>query len=85
MYSSMGKQNITVSLDHELVHELRQQGQISQTINTLLQKHLFDANTKEGIQKLINEKKDELGRLQNDIEVLEKKLKEKPKLVVRHV
>ena len=78
------KTNITLCLDHELVHALRQEGNMSSTINTLLQGHLFGGNSKEGMKAAIDDKKALIERETIKLNKLKEKLAKTPKYIVRH-
>lgn len=68
------KQNITISLDHEVIAKLRQEGNMSGTINKLLAAHLGGGETKETLQTAIDMLKltieqdcDEVDRLRDKL------------------
>ena len=77
------KANITISLDHELIYKLRESGGISKTINSMLQKNLFGARTKEGLENMIKEKFKEKKELEKEIKELRLKILNIPKFVTR--
>ena len=78
------KTNITICIDHELVHKLRQEGGISSTINALLQQHIFGGNSKDGIKLAIKEKEGILLKTTDEIKVLRERLIKANKPVVRY-
>ena len=78
------KTNITICLDHELVYKLREEGNISQTINTLVNKHIFGGNSKEAMEREVQLQQNIIQDAENKLELLRKKLNEKPKMIVRH-
>ncbi len=79
------KTMISITLDAELVEALRKGHEgISQTINTLLQGHVFGSSTKEGMVKAIEEKTAIIEKANEDIKVLKDKLDTMPKYIVRH-
>lgn len=78
------KTNVTISLDTEIVERLRLDGKMSSIINEMLQGRLFGGNSKESIQKAIDEKKEQMAELMTETDKLKDKLNKLPKHVVRY-
>jgi len=77
------KSQLLLSLDHEVIHALRQEGNMSGYVNRLLIKNLQGGSTKEDIQKAITEQAFIISKAQTKLDKLKKKLAEKPKTVWR--
>lgn len=79
------KTMISVTLDAELVEALRKsQEGISQTINKLLQEHVFGGDTEAALEKKIDEIKNKIERLEKEKSQITEKLRNKPKFTVRY-
>jgi len=78
------KSQILLSLDHEVIHNLRQEGNMSGYVNRLLIKHLQGGRTKEDIQKAITEQSLIIVKAEEKLKKLKERYATKPKNIVRH-
>ena len=84
MYEYM-KSQILLSLDHDVIYRLRQEGNMSGYVNNLLSEKLGGGNTKETIEKAITEQTLIIEKAQDKLKKLKERQVKIPKFISRHV